>query len=185
MTTVFLSGSRKIGRIGDEIRQRIDKMVANDLAVVTGDANGADKAMQGYLAELKYRNVTIYFVGDEPRNNVGRWPTKNIAASERLSGRDFYAQKDLAMAKIADFGFVLWDGKSSGSVQNMVWLLAEGKKAVVYLSPEGRFHNIKTQDELVRLLMTCEDDVLDELERKIQLPAALKRANRKQPSLNF
>ena len=152
MTTVFLSGSRKISRIGEDVRRRIDNMVENRLTIVAGDANGADKAMQSYLAELAYNDVTVYFVGDAPRNNVGRWPTKNVVVHEKLSGRDFYAQKDGAMAKIADFGFVLWDGRGSGSVQNMLALLKDNKKVVVYVAPEKRFYNFKTQDELVGLL---------------------------------
>jgi hypothetical protein len=185
MTTVFLSGSRKIGRISEEVRRRLDNMVENQLAIVAGDANGADKAMQSYLAELKYIDVTVYFVGDAPRNNVGQWPAQHVVGDDRLSGRDFYAQKDKAMSQIADCGFVLWDGKSSGSVQNMFWLLGQGKKVVVYFAPEKRFCNFKTQDELVELLIRCDDEVLDEISRKVTLPDALKKANRKQTSLNF
>lgn len=185
MTTVFLSGSRKIGRIGADIRRRIDNMVENSLTIVAGDANGADKAMQSYLAELKYRDVTIYFVGDAPRNNVGHWPTKNVHVNEGLSGRDFYAQKDREMAKIADFGFVLWDGKSSGSVQNMLWLLTEKKPVVVYFAPEKLFYNFRTENELVGVLANCDDAILNDIGRKISLPDPLSKAKRKQPSLSF
>jgi hypothetical protein len=184
MTTVFLSGSRKIGRIGEEVRRRIDNMAGNRLAVVVGDANGADKAMQSYLAELNYCDVAVYFVGDAPRNNVGCWPTKNVLVGNKLSGRDFYAQKDSEMAKIADFGFVVWDGKSSGSVQNMFNLLMEGKPVVVYFALEKKFYNFKTQDELVELLVRCDDHTLDDIGRKIALPDILRRTNRKQTTLN-
>jgi hypothetical protein len=185
MTIVFLSGSRKIGRIGDEVRRRIHNIVEKHLKVITGDANGADRAMQAYLAELQYEAVTIYFVGDAPRNNVGGWPTKNITGNPRLSGRDFYAQKDKEMSKIADCGFVLWDGKSSGSVQNMLWLLKEGKKVVVYVSPEKNFYNLRTEQEFVELLSQCKDEVLDDIGRKISLPSPLKRSSRRQTSFNL
>jgi hypothetical protein len=185
MTTVFLSGSRKIGRVGEEVRRRIDNMVENHLTIVAGDANGADKAMQSYLAELGYGDVTIYFVGDAPRNNVGRWSTRNVVVDEKLSGREFYARKDREMAKIADFGFVLWDGKSSGSVQNMLWLLMESKTVVVYVAPEKQFYNFKTESELVELLVRCDDETLDDIGRKISLPDRLKKTNRKQQALNF
>jgi hypothetical protein len=185
MTTVFLSGSRKIGRIGEEIRFRLDNMIENQLTIITGDANGADRAMQAYLAERRYENVMIYFVGEAPRNNVGQWPTKHVVGDDRLSGRDFYAQKDRAMSKIADFGFVLWDGKSSGSAQNMLWLLQEGKKAVVYFAPDKHFYNLKTQSDLIELLAKCDDEVLDELNRKVTLPDDLKKSNRHQSLLDF
>ena len=93
MTFVFLSGSRKISRISKDVRDRIDNMVQKDMNIVTGDANGADKAMQSYLHELKYPNVTIYYVGLSPRNNVGNWPTKNVFVEGKLSGREFMLKK--------------------------------------------------------------------------------------------
>lgn len=185
MTTVFLSGSRKIGRITDEVRYRLDNMVESRLTIITGDANGADKAMQAYLAELQYGDVTIYFVGEAPRNNVGDWPTKRVVADESLSGRDYYAQKDRAMSKLADYGFVVWDGKSSGSVQNMLWLVGEGRAVVVYFAPEKEFYNLRTQDELIELLEKCDDETLKEIGRKIDLPVRLKKLSRYQTSLNF
>lgn len=185
MTTVFLSGSRKIGRVGKEVRGRIENMVQNGLTIIAGDANGADRAMQSYLHELKYPKVTIYFVGAAPRNNVGQWPTHNVAVDERLSGREFYAQKDKEMANAADFGFVLWDGKSPGSVQNMLWLLLQEKTVVVYYAPGKEFFNFRTENELVDVLASCDDATLDDIDRKIVLPDRLKKANRRQRALNF
>jgi hypothetical protein len=156
------------------------------LTIITGDANGADKAMQSFLAEQKYLNVRIYYVGDAPRNNVGGWPTERVAVdAPTRASRDFYAQKDHAMSKIADLGFVLWDGKSSGSLQNILWLLNEGKKAVVYFAPDRRFHTFKAQDEVVELLIKCDDELLDDIERKIALPEELRKVNRRQTLLDF
>lgn len=185
MTIVFLSGSRKIGRLNEEIRLRIDSMIEKRLGLVIGDANGADKAMQAYLAESDYRDVTVYFVGDAPRNNIGRWPEKHVLAHESLSGRDYYAQKDKHMSTLADFGFILWNGQSAGSVQNMLWLLSDKKKVVVYLSPQGRFYNVKTQDELIEMLLMCDEETLDDLGKKVALPDRLQRANRRQTSLSL
>jgi hypothetical protein len=185
MTVVFVSGSRKIGRLNEDVRSRIENMVRNRLQIVTGDANGADRAMQAHLADLQYKDVTIYFVGDAPRNNVGNWPTNHVIGSDKLSGREFYAQKDREMSKIADYGFVLWDGKSSGSVQNMLWLLREGKKVVLYLVPKKEFFSFVTEADLVDLLARFSDEILDDIGRKISLPIDLKRANRRQPSLDF
>ena len=185
MTTVFLSGSRTIGRINNEVRFRLDNMIENDHAIVVGDANGADKAMQAYLAEREYGDVTVYFVGDAPRNNVGGWPEKRVPADEKLPGRNFYSQKDRYMSKLADFGLVLWNGKSAGSVQNMIWLLSNGKKAVVYLSLRGRFCNLKTQDELIEMLSSFGEEVLDDIGKKIALPIQLQKSNRRQASMSF
>lgn len=185
MTIVFLSGSRKVSRITADIRERLDNMIANRLCIVAGDANGADKAMQAYLAEVGYADVMIYFVGEAPRNNVGRWTTRSVEAAGKQSGRDFYAQKDKEMARIADFGFVVWDGKSPGSVQNMFWLLGEGKKVVLYLVPQKKFYNFKTEDELVELLSQCESETLADIGRKIPLPERLMNATRRQVHLGL
>ena len=184
MTTVFLSGSRKIGRIGKEVRGRKENMVHTGLAIVVGDANGADKAMQSYLHELRYSDVTVYFVGVAPRNNVGQWHTKNIVVGEGVSGREFYALKDREMADVADFGFVVWDGKSPGSVQNMLWLAMQNKAAVVYVAPEERFYNLKTESELIDMLARCDDATLNDIGRKIALPDRLKKTARRQQALN-
>ncbi len=186
MTTVFLSGSRSISRLNSEVRQRLQNMVDKGLDIITGDANGADRTMQAFLADQQYPKVTVYFVGEAPRNNVGKWATHKVTADAPTRAmRDFYAQKDREMSKIADLGFVLWDGKSSGALQNIFWLLSQGKTAVVYFAPEKRFFNFKAQDEVVELLINYDDDLLDDIERKIVLPDSLKKANRRQSSLNF
>lgn len=185
MTTVFLSGSRKIGRMADEVRGRLENMVQKGLTIVIGDANGADRAMQSCLHDLGYSDVTVYFVGAAPRNNVGNWPTRNVVVDAKLQGRDFYARKDEEMAGVADLGFVLWDGKSSGSVQNMQWLLAQKKAVVVYYAPDRQFYNFRSEAELVDLLSGCDDEVLKDLDRKIHLPDRLKEASRRQQAFNL
>ncbi len=139
MTTIFLSGSRRINRLDNRVRSRIQNMVDQNLHIVVGDANGADKALQEYLATQKYRNVLIFCSGQNCRNNMGSWSVVHVAADPGLKGRAFYTQKDIAMALKADYGFVLWDGKSTGSMNNVFQLAKNGKKTVVYLSPEKRF----------------------------------------------
>lgn len=156
MTTVFLSGSRKINRLNDVIRGRIQNIVDQGFRVVVGDANGADKAMQTYLAEKLYPNVAVYCAGDTCRNNVGEWKTEKVRVDAKLKGRAFYTQKDKVMASEADFGFVLWDGKSEGSINNVFELLGKGKKAVVYFSPRKEFFNVKSAEDIRELMRLCD-----------------------------
>ncbi len=52
------------------------------------------------------------------------------------------------MAEDADTGFILWDGQSLGSIQNLFELLDRGKPATVYLSPAAEFYSIATWEEL-------------------------------------
>lgn len=182
MTTVFLSGSRKISRINDAIRERLDNMVSKNLSIVVGDANGADKAMQSYLAEIAYQNVTVFFAGDHCRNNVGQWITKAVAVSDGLSGRDFYAQKDKEMARLADFGLVLWDGKSAGSITNVLELLKLGKKVVVYFGPDKVFHTISDISAAQSLLGRCDPESFTAISRKANITSSLREIDKNRQS---
>lgn len=173
MTTVFLSGSRKLSRLNEEIRGRLGKMIENNLEIIAGDANGADKAMQAFFAEKDYNHVTIFYVGSAPRNNVGGWKTKKVETDPKIKGRDFYVQKDKAMAEVAEYGLVLWDGKSPGSVQNMLSLVRGGKAVVLYHGPHKRFYSFKTEEDLVRILSQTDDDTLRDIDRKVGLPPSL------------
>ena len=60
MTTVFLSGSRKLSRLNREIRDRLQNIVEKQFSVIIGDANGADKALQKYFTEIHYQNVIVF-----------------------------------------------------------------------------------------------------------------------------
>lgn len=151
-TTVFLSGSRKISRLDDAVRGRLKTMMDKGFRIVVGDANGADKALQGCLAEAHYDNVDVFCAGNICRNNVGTWNVRNIDVDPHLRGRDFYTQKDKAMALEADYGFVLWDGKSVGSINNVIELLKDGKSVVVYFAPNKEFHTLKQPGDIYTLL---------------------------------
>lgn len=169
MTTVFLSGSRAISRLNDAIRSRICNMTDQDFEIVLGDANGADKALQTILAETAYPKVSVYCAGGKCRNNVGNWRVQSVEVPSSLKGRDFYTQKDLKMADAADYGFVLWDGKSSGSINNIFALLKRNKKIVVYLSKTKEFFTIGRPDQLNRLLDACDADDYRSIDKKIDL----------------
>jgi len=60
MTTVFIGGSRAISRLNKTIRQQLDELIAKNCEFYIGDANGADRAVQQYLEEKHYRNVTVF-----------------------------------------------------------------------------------------------------------------------------
>lgn len=175
MTTVFLSGSRKITRLNDKIRLRIQNILEQGFRIVVGDANGADKAMQSYLAERYYPNVSVFCAGDFCRNNVGSWETRKVSVDKKLKGRAFYTQKDKAMVAEADFGFVLWDGKSEGSINNVLELLSCGKKAVVYFGPQKQFFNVKTPDDVQNLLTLCDPSASHELKSSENIRRQMER----------
>ena len=48
---------------------------------------GADKAVQRYLSHNSYPNVLVR-MKDHCRNNVGNWPTREVAARRGAKGFD-------------------------------------------------------------------------------------------------
>ncbi|MCA9410429.1 MAG: hypothetical protein KC931_01230 [Candidatus Omnitrophica bacterium] len=167
MIKVFLSGSRSISRLNDEVRARLDEMLETGATIVVGDAPGADKAFQAHLADKDCTDVVVYCSGTHSRNNVGDWERKMVMVGPGLKGREFYSVKDRAMARDADRGLVLWDGKSLGSLQNAIELLDQGKPVTVYLAPAETFFEIATWEELRPLYEACSEKTKRLLEERI------------------
>jgi len=174
MTVVFISGSRKISKLNKEIKDRLKNIITQQFEVVVGDANGADKAVQQFMLDERYPHVTVFCSGNACRNNVGHWKVSKTHVDPKLKGRDFYTKKDKEMAEIADYGFVLWDGKSPGSYSNVMELLKRNKKALVYFSPEKSFLTVSRLDDANRLLRKCDTGSQDEIRKKIKLPSLVR-----------
>lgn len=151
MTTVFLSGSRRITRLPEDVALRLDAMVDGELEIVLGDANGADRLMQAYLDRKGYRRVRVFHSRASYRNNLGAWPSEQVDVEPGVTGRAFYTRKDKRMAEAADFGLIVWDGKSEGSLANARELAQLGKKSVVYVVPRRAFTVVREPAELAAL----------------------------------
>lgn len=164
MHTIFFSGSRSISRLTLQVRERIENIIHKNLDIVIGDANGADKAIQRFLLENNYEQVHVYCSGGRYRNNLGNWHIVQVDSNEM--GREFYAEKDKKMAEIADYGFILWDGKSIGSLNNIAELLQKNKPSLVYYSPKKEFLKIKSDGDLRNILSGMTDDVLTSISDK-------------------
>jgi hypothetical protein len=150
---VFIAGSRAVSRLNDAIRERLDRVMSEHHGVLIGDANGADRAVQQYLSDRGYRDVTVFTTGTRCRNNVGGWRTMAVAPPQGVhSGFDFYAVKDREMASCATHGLMLWDGQSRGTFTNIRNLILLNKPVVVYLSPGGTFVAVKTEADVDQLL---------------------------------
>lgn len=174
MTTVFVAGSRKLGRLNEDIKQRLDNIISKGYMVVVGDANGADKAMQKYFNKKKYSDIVVYYASSICRNNIGKWATNNVVIEPDIKGRKLYTQKDIKMAEDADYGLMLWDGKSSGTLNNILELLKRNKKALVYLSPEKNFYSITNVEEAKDLLEKCDAETVDKIKKKVNLSTSFK-----------
>jgi hypothetical protein len=168
MTCVVLGGSRQITHLNEDIKQRVDRIVRQQFSIVLGDANGADKAFQKYLSDLGYKNVEVFCSGSFCRNNLGQWPCRNVSTKARAGTFEFYAAKDQAMADAATVGFMLWNGRSVGSVINVWRLMRSRKTSLVYLLPERRFIEVRGDDDWRALLTQTDAETRRAVERKIE-----------------
>jgi adenine-specific DNA-methyltransferase len=169
MNTVFIGGSRDVTRFNEVVRIRLQAILDAGLWVFVGDANGADKAAQRWFAVRAYSKITVFHSSEEPRNNLGRWQTRRIVPKSKKKDFFFHAAKDLAMAEQADYGFMLWDGVSKGTLNNILNLLERRKKVVVYLSPAQECITLRQIDDVIPLLSNCPKEALEEFEAKIDL----------------
>ena len=152
---IFIAGARSVTALSPEVRQRMKSISDRGYDVIVGDCYGVDTAVQKFYSDLGYGNVTVFASGGRARNNVGNWNIRSIPVPCRVRGFDYYRQKDIAMAREADYGFMIWDGKSRGTLSNIVTLVSQNKKVLVYLTTQDRMFVIKNDSDLSALLMSC------------------------------
>ncbi len=182
MNKVFFGGSRKMGRLSQAVKEHADNIIAKGYRILLGDANGADKAMQKYLAEKKYRNVLVFCMGDVCRNNLGRWETRNIHSKRPRKDFNYYIIKDVLMSEEADYGFMLWDGKSKGTLNNILNLSEQKKKVLVYFTPTKSFYTVEGKQDVLKLLENCKPDLLRAFDRVLKIST---RIYSRQEQLHF
>jgi hypothetical protein len=175
-STVFVAGSRQISRLPSEVKARLDTMIEKGLQILVGDANGADKAVQRYFADKTYPNVLVHCMKDHCRNNIGNWPTRHVVAPRGAKGFEYYSVKDRAMAEAAEYGLMLWDGKSKGTVNNVVNLSRDHKPVVVYVAPTRQFRTIKSFEDLKGLLAQGDSDSVERIVNELHLNVVQQRA---------
>jgi len=173
LISIFLGGSRKISRLNKEIKERLQNIINQQFTILIGDANGADKTLQQFLKEKNYKNVFIYCSGNGCRNNLGNWEAVKIGDESKIKNIKFYMMKDAEMANKAEYGFMLWDGKSAGTLNNVLNLLSNQKKTLVYFSPQKRFYTISNIDLLPELLKYCNKEELKKIDTKINFSKRL------------
>ncbi|MFZ1425313.1 MAG: hypothetical protein WAS21_00930 [Geminicoccaceae bacterium] len=155
--TVFIGGSRSVSRLPTEVETRLDNIIHHGHHVVVGDAHGVDKAVQQHFHAASYDKVTVFCSGDRTRHNVGGWPTRQITVPGQCQGFSFYAAKDRAMACEADLGLMIWDGKSPGTVLNVLRLVRADKIAVLFHVPDQNTTIIKTGSDWAGFLRGCSE----------------------------
>jgi len=111
----------------------------------------------------------VFYAGDLCRNNLGHWSTRKIKVDRVRRDFKFFTAKDIAMSDEADYGFMIWDGESQGTVNNVLNLLERGKKVVVYLSPNREFITLTCPADATELLKRIDRGLADVLDKKVGL----------------
>ncbi len=169
MTKVFVSGSMKIKNLDDKVIDRLNNIVASKYYVIVGDADGVDSSIQEYLKLRGVSSVTVYCSGEKPRNNLGRWDTKTIVTTSEPGTRAYFTAKDKTMAADCDYGFMVWDARSTGTLSNAIELVERKKIALVYINKVKQFLKVKDVQDIEKLLSFMSETSLKKADDKIGL----------------
>ena len=126
---VFISGSKSISALPEEVKSLLDSYIDTGAEILVGDCYGVDAAVQKYLESKGCGKVTIYCSGETPRNNfvTGAKVCSCAEAAKGLTGSAFHYVKDIQMAQDCDQALMVWDGKSKGTAENIRRVKETGK----------------------------------------------------------
>ena len=164
---IFIAGARSITDIDNFAINKLRFICDTGFDVLVGDCYGIDTVVQSYFADHAYPSVTVYASNGRARNNVGRWPVKNIPVAPATRGFEFFRQKDIAMANDADMGFMIWDGKSRGTLCNILTLAEQGKTVLVYLKKDMLHVMIRSLADAQKLMPMCDSDAGRVIQAKV------------------
>ena len=150
---VFIGGPLKIRTLKPDVISKLNSIIKKKYKVLIGDANGIDKTIQNYFLNRKYENVEIFSV-NEFRNNLGGWKSNIIKVETKVKNREYYAIKDRKMAEIADVGFMIWNKKSQGTLNNILNLLILEKKVCLFIHHESKLVLLKEVKDLENIIIT-------------------------------
>jgi len=167
MTSVFIGGSRRVVKLDDEVKDRIDRIIEKRFPVLVGDANGADRAVQSYLASKRYELVELFCSQGVCRNNIGGWPVHSVPVATKRKDFQFFAAKDRAMAAEASHGLMLWDGESAGTAMNAYRLTQANKMVAVYVAPTHSFFELRSVADWPEFLARCSPALRHKIESEI------------------
>lgn len=145
---IFIAGAKSINDLDEPVQKKMLSIYKKNFDVLVGDCYGVDTSVQQFYANLGYNKVLVYASNGKARNNIGHWEIKAISVPHSVRGFDFYKQKDIAMANDADYGLMIWDGKSKGTWNNIVNLVSQNKTVAVYLTQKHKLVVVKTRNDL-------------------------------------
>jgi hypothetical protein len=106
-----------------EVKERIDEAIAREMTIIVGEAFGACRLFQDYLASKEYRNVVIGHAV-KIRYNAGNW-------KDFQYGRDL-RERERRMIEDCDSAIIMWMNNSGVIAENLELLKRLGKPTFLY-----------------------------------------------------
>ncbi|WP_125561438.1 hypothetical protein [Pseudoalteromonas rubra] len=183
MHKVFISGSMRIKNLDRNVLDRIDGIVGKGYQVIVGDADGVDSSVQNHLLLRQCNSVIVYCSGERPRNNVGNWEVKKVETTAAPGTRAYFTAKDIEMAKNCDYGMMIWDTKSTGTLNNSIELLSRKKASLIYINKAKEFVKVKEVEDLENLLKFMSESAFNKAEQKLKIREKIASLKNEQGSL--
>ncbi len=152
---IFIAGARSVKSLDASVQKKMMSIYQKGYDVLVGDCYGVDTSVQNFYYQLGYNNVIVFASNGKARNNVGRWNIHNVSVPSNVRGFDFYKQKDIAMANEADYGFMIWDGESRGTLNNIINLISQNKKVLIYLTTQNKMIVASSFKDVNKLVALC------------------------------
>lgn len=150
---VFIAGPRAINELDNNVLIKLENICNKKYNILIGDANGIDYSVQKFLQFKSYSNVTVFASNGIVRNNLGKWEIQKVFVDSGVTGFNFYAKKDYEMTKEADIGFMIWNGESKGTFNNIINLLELNKEVILYYTVRKKFYHFTQMDEFKEFLV--------------------------------
>ncbi|WP_252384812.1 hypothetical protein, partial [Escherichia coli] len=132
------------------------------------------------ILDLGCENATVFSSSNHPRNNLGGWHVHVVDSEYAPGTRAFFTAKDLKMAEIADYGLMVWDSQSTGTLSNIIELLRQNKYSAVFVNKVKAFELVKTPSDLKKLINYMSPAALEKAEQKIKLSQKLDKLDNSQ-----
>jgi hypothetical protein len=122
---LLLMGSKAFRKkeLPPSVTNILDNAIARNMRIVVGEAPGANRLFQDYLADQKYKRVTVGHARSI-RYNAGNWRTKQYG--EKVS------EREKNMIAECDSAIIIWTDHSGVIAEDLEILKWTGKPTYVF-----------------------------------------------------
>ena len=173
---VLLAGSLTLRSLPISLETELEVLIASNSEFLVGDAHGADLLLQEFLKRKAVRSVTVFY-SNAIRNNAGSWVSNFVESNLKSRGKDSHAAKDREMCRLASAGLVVWDGRSAGTLANVIDLVEQGKSVKIFYTDQKSV-SLSTRQAVETLCSSTQESQLALTEAVSRLRRYRDRASR-------